>query len=76
MEVYPEHTVALDEIYDQIQQDLLDTQKGVAYVDAIEQVYADTKVEYYYKRLLRGSLNTLDYDNAWLVEPNRFAEGT
>ena len=72
MNVYPQKTVPLDEIRDLVEDDLLESQRGVAYTRAMDEVYENAPVEYYYKRLLRGNLNTLDLDPALLVEENRF----
>ena len=71
MNVYPQKTVPLDEIHDLVEDDLLESQRGVAYTRAMDEVYENAPVEYYYKRLLRGNLNTLDLDPALLVEEKR-----
>ena len=74
IEVYEEQTLSYDEVAERLESDTLDLQRGVAYTRAIEAVYEETDVEFYYKRLLRGNINTLGYDNALLVEEYRFPQ--
>lgn len=74
IEVYEEETVSFDEISEELADEMLEMQRGVAFTRAIEAVYEETDVEVYYKRLLRGNINTIGYDNALLVEESRFVE--
>ena len=73
-QAYGEKTEKLEDVRDAVENDLLETQRGIAYVRATEELYENAKVEYYYKRLLRGNLNTLGYDNGLMVEEIRFPD--
>ena len=74
MEVFDEKTFTMDEVHDAVADDLLETERGVVYVRAMEELYDAAPVEYYYKRLLRGNLSTLGYDNELMLEEIRFPD--
>ena len=61
-------------VSDQVEENTLSLQRGVAYTRAMEAVYEETDAEFYVRRLLRGSINTIGYDNAIMVEEYRFPQ--
>ena len=74
IDVYEEETIPFEDVRDQVEEKTLSLQRGVAYTRAMEAVYEETDVELYVRRLLRGNINTIGYDNALLVEEYRFAQ--
>ncbi len=74
IDVYEEETIPFEDVRDQVEEKTVDLQRGVAYTRAMEAVYEETDVELYVRRLLRGNINTIGYDNAIMVEEYRFPQ--
>jgi len=74
IDVYEEQTIPFEDVHDQVEENTLSLQRGVAYTRAMEAVYEETDAEFYVRRLLRGSINTIGYDNAIMVEEYRFPQ--